>query len=159
MLKRVMIFFGVILFLGLLSIFYPYLEGDKEVIKNKDYEFEGCFVNRIIDGDTIVCDNQTIRLLGIDTPEKREEYYQEAKDYLMQVNEKNVMILRDWDDLDKYKRKLRYIFYEERLINVEIVEQGLAIAFMTDDLKYEDKFLVAEEFAKESCLGIWENSC
>ena len=73
----------------------------------------------------MVCDGETIRLLGIDTPEKGEEYYQEAKDYLLIVEGKDVNILRDWDDLGKYYRKLRYIFYENRLINVEIVEKGL----------------------------------
>ncbi len=65
MLKRVLIFIGIILGLSLLSIFYPYLTGEKS-INPIDYEKETCFVNRVIDGDTLVCDNETIRLLGID---------------------------------------------------------------------------------------------
>ena len=159
MLKRVIIFFGIIVLLGLLSWFYPYLTGEEELIKNQDYEMEKCFVGRVIDGDTLVCDNETIRLLGIDTPERGEEYYQEAKDFLRIVEGKEVEILRDWDDLGKYKRKLRYIFYEGRLINVEIVEQGLATAFMTDDLRYEEKFFQAEDYALENCLGFWKKGC
>mgnify|MGYP002831497502 CR=1 FL=1 len=158
MLKRIIIFFSVILGLVLLSIFYPYLTGERKIIA-VDYEKESCFVNRIIDGDTLVCDNETIRLLGIDTPEKGEEYYQEAKDYLMIVNNKEIEILRDWDDLGKYYRKLRYVFYENRLINIELIEQGLAIAYYHEDLKYEEKLLGAEEFARESCFGIWEDDC
>ncbi len=158
MIKRVMIFMIIVILLSVLSIFYPYLTGEK-IISPVEYEKEKCFVNRVIDGDTLVCNNETIRLLGIDTPEKGEGYYQEAKDFLMIVEGKNVETLRDWDDLGKYYRKLRYIFYEGRLINAEIVEQGLAIAFMTDDLKYEQKFFYAEEYARESCLGIWEKGC
>lgn len=153
-LKRVLIFLGIILFLASLSIFYPYLTGEKEIAK--DYEKESCFVNRVIDGDTLVCNNETIRLLGIDTPEKGEKYYQEAKDFLKQVEGKEIEVLRDWDDLGKYKRKLRYVFYNERLINVELLELGLAKAFIIEDLKYKDKIIIAENYAKENCLILWD---
>jgi endonuclease YncB( thermonuclease family) len=67
MLKRVIFFLGIIILLSLLSIFYPYITGEKQI--NQEYEKETCFVNRIIDGDTLVCDNETIRLLGIDNKE------------------------------------------------------------------------------------------
>ena len=158
MLKRILIFFGIIIFLGILSVYYPYLTG--EVVKNnQNYEKEKCFVNRVIDGDTLVCDNETIRLLGIDTPERNEILYEEARDFLKEVENKQVYILRDWDDLGKYYRKLRYIFYEDRLINLELVEQGLATAYYYDDLVYEEKLLDAEKFARENCLMIWENGC
>ena len=157
-LKRFLVFVGIIFLLGLLSVYYPYLTGEV-VFDSKDYEKEKCFVNRVIDGDTLVCDNETIRLLGIDTPEKGEEYYQEAKDFLKQVENENIEILRDWEDLGKYKRKLRYVFYNGRLINIELLEQGLAKAFIIEDLKYKDKILKAEKFAKENCLGLWEKSC
>ena len=70
MLKRVIIFFSVVILLGVLSVVYPYLTGEEEWnIEDVDYEKESCFVNRIIDGDTLVCDNETIRLLGIDNIE------------------------------------------------------------------------------------------
>jgi micrococcal nuclease len=156
--KRLLIFLIILILLFGLAYFYPYLNGEKEIFPVK-YEKEKCFVDRIIDGDTLVCNNETIRLLGIDTPEKGEKYFQEAKDYLSFVDKKEIEILRDWDDLGKYKRKLRYVFYGDRLINVEIVEQGLAIAFMTENLIYEDKIFSAEEIAKKNCLGLWEDGC
>ena len=68
MLKRVLIFLGIILGLTLLSVFYSYLTGEK-AIKPVEYEKESCFVNRVIDGDTLVCNNESIRLLGIDNKE------------------------------------------------------------------------------------------
>ncbi|MFA7708471.1 MAG: hypothetical protein WCX73_05970 [Candidatus Pacearchaeota archaeon] len=66
--KRLLVFFLVIILLSILSIYYPKFTG--EVVNNsnsQNYEKESCFVNRVIDGDTLVCDNQTIRLLGINT--------------------------------------------------------------------------------------------
>tara|TARA_Y100000310_G_C20646052_1_gene796640 strand:+ start:1162 stop:1371 length:210 start_codon:yes stop_codon:yes gene_type:complete len=68
MLKRVLIFFTVIILLGILAAYYPYLTNEKQIIK-QDYEKEFCFVNRVIDGDTLVCNNESIRLLGIDNKE------------------------------------------------------------------------------------------
>ena len=66
--KRVIVFLLIIIFFGVLSIYYPRLTGEEEW-KGKQYEKEVCFVNRIIDGDTLVCNNETIRLLGIDNIE------------------------------------------------------------------------------------------
>tara|TARA_Y100000310_G_C20646052_1_gene796641 strand:+ start:1464 stop:1943 length:480 start_codon:yes stop_codon:yes gene_type:complete len=157
--KRVLIFLFIVILLGVLSVFYPYLTGEK-TINPVEYERETIFVERVIDGDTLVDSNGTVyRLLGIDTPERGEEFYQEAKEVLQEVENKQVEILRDWENRGKYGRKLRYIFYENRLINVEIVEKGLAISFIIEDLKYKDKIIRAENFAKENCLGIWEDGC
>ncbi len=158
MIKRVLIFLSIIILLGLLSVFYPYITGEKS-FNPVEYEKESCFVNRVIDGDTLVCDNETIRLLGINAPEKGEEYSNESTNFLKQVKGKEIYVLRDWDDLGKYYRKLRYVFYNGRLINVEILEKGLGVAFMTENLIYEDKFIAAEKFAKENCAGIWSREC
>ncbi len=66
--KRPLIFLFIVILLGILSIYYPKLTGEEDW-KAKDYEKEECFVNRVIDGDTLVCNNETIRLLGIDNKE------------------------------------------------------------------------------------------
>lgn len=69
MLKRVLIFVGIILVLSLLSVFYSYLTGEKS-INPMEYERETIFVERVIDGDTLVDSNGTVyRLLGIDNIE------------------------------------------------------------------------------------------
>lgn len=151
--RKLIIFLLIIIGLAVFSVYYPDIIERNTLDKN--YEKEKCFVNRIIDGDTLVCNNETIRLLGIDTPEKGEYYYEEAKDFLKNVENKEVYVLRDWDDLGKYYRKLRYVFYEDRLINIEILENGFGKSFMTENLKYEDKLKKAEEFAKENKKGLW----
>lgn len=65
--KRLFVFIIIIIFLGLLAVYWPKLTG--EDWKGEDYEKQECFVNRVIDGDTLVCNNETIRLLGIDNKE------------------------------------------------------------------------------------------
>lgn len=156
--KGILIFLLIILFLGLLSIYYPKLTGEAVINNDVEYQKEVCFAERIIDGDTLICDNQTIRLLGINTPEKKMPYYQEATDYLKQIENKTIEVLRDKEDEDKYNRKLRYIFYENELLNVQILQQGFATSFMLDDLKYEGKLKQAENYAKNEEIRLWEKS-
>jgi len=160
-LKRLVAFILVIILLALLSIYYPRLTG-KSISDSKNYEREKVFVERVIDGDTIVYRigniSQHCRLLGINTPEKKMPYYQEAKDFLKQIENKTVDILRDNEDEDKYNRKLRYIFYEDRLLNVEILQEGLATSFMLEGLKYESKLRNAETYAKDNEIILWEKS-
>lgn len=67
--KRVLVFLIIIILLGALSVFYPYLTGEKS-IKGVEYERETIFVERVIDGDTLVDSNGVVyRLLGIDNIE------------------------------------------------------------------------------------------
>ncbi|MDD5191616.1 MAG: thermonuclease family protein [Candidatus Nanoarchaeia archaeon] len=155
--KRLLVFLLVILILVLLSVYYPKLTGNY-ISNSQNYQKESCFVSRVIDGDTLICNNQSTRLLGINTPEKKMPYYDEAKDFLKQIENKSVEILRDKEDVDKYDRKLRYVFYENRLLNSEILQEGLATSFMLEGLRYEDKFWVAESYAKDNEIKLWEKS-
>ena len=71
-LKRFFVFILIIILLSLLSIFYPYLTGEKS-FGDVEYERETAFVTRVIDGDTLVYEinniSYTCRLLGIDNIE------------------------------------------------------------------------------------------
>lgn len=108
-----------------------------------DYE-EG-IVERIIDGDTIVVRSTTkfevgsskfgkkankteeikIRMLGINSPEKGEIAYKEAKEFLEnKILKKNVRINFDKEKKDRYNRTLGYIFLGKQNINLESVKQG-----------------------------------
>ena len=68
-------------------------------------------VLRIIDGDTIEIENKTsVRLLGINTPEKGEKYYLEAKGFLEDlILNKTIELEAGREDKDKYQRALRYV--------------------------------------------------
>jgi len=160
--KRLIIFLSIVLILLLIGYYWPSPTGKSIADSSAGYARETVFVTRIIDGDTIVGrlgdTLQTYRLLGINTPEKNKPYYSEAKNFLYEIENKSIEILRDGDDFDRYDRRLRYVFYNNRLMNVESVQLGLATTFMLDELKYKDKFVNAEKFARASGIGLWEKS-
>jgi len=159
--KRLFIFFLVILLLSIFSIIYPTLTG--QVTKPTEYEKEPAVLLRVVDGDTIHAltnsgEDITIRLLGINTPEKKMPFCNEAANFLKQFENQTIFLLRDKEDIDKYDRKLRYIFYEDRFLNKEIIESGFANAYMLEDLKYEQDFKLAEKTARLNEIGIWTKS-
>ena len=103
-----------------------------------------------------------IRFLGINTPEKGKAYYEEAKDFLKEIENKSVRLLRDFENLDRYNRSLRYVFYNNKIMNVEILQEGFGTSFMVNGLKYENKLKNAEKFAIDNKIRLWkksENKC
>ncbi|MEM0465667.1 MAG: thermonuclease family protein [Candidatus Pacearchaeota archaeon] len=163
LIKRLIIFTTLILILALLSIYWPYITG-KLVLNKEDtyYQKESAILKSVVDGDTIkvILNNkeEIIRLLGINTPEKKNPYSGEATNFLKQFENSSIELLRDKEDVDKYNRKLRYIFYNDRILNVEILENGFATSFMIKGLKYEEKLRIAEDFARNNKIGLWKES-
>jgi micrococcal nuclease len=154
--RKFIIFILVLCILG--SIAYVYPEKSGRVVEDTDYEKEPAFVIRVIDGDTIESDLGDVRLLGINCPEKGEFLYEEAKIFLKEIENKSIDILRDGDGIDKYGRNLGYVFYENRLMNVEILERGLANTYMLEGLGYREKLEKAEDFASTNGIGLWKRS-
>ena len=99
-------------------------------------------VERVIDGDTVEVSGNSVRLLGINSPEKGELYSSEAQEFLeMMVLNKTVKMERSGDDLDLYGRKLRYLIIGETNINLELVKEGLAnFYFPSGKSKYYNEF-------------------
>jgi micrococcal nuclease len=115
-------------------------------------------VTKVIDGDTVeIQDGQRARLLGINTPEKGQPYYQEATDRLKElVLKKKVFLEMDKSDKDKYDRLLRHIYVDNENVGLVLLREGYAnIYFVSPDLKYKEDFESAEDYAKEHGLGIW----
>ena len=96
------------------------------ITSNVILETEGPFtVTKVIDGDTLIANNQTIRLSGINAPETSECYYQEAKDILTALTlNKQIHLEKDISNKDKYKRLLRYIYLDNLSINSYLTEAG-----------------------------------
>lgn len=118
-------------------------------------------VTEIIDGDTIEIEaGQKVRLLGINSPEENEFYYQNAKDRLEKLVEgKLVKLETSSEDKDRYGRLLRYIFVDDTFINLQLVKEGYATVYIVSpDEKYYLEFKKAEKEAKESKLGLWGTS-
>lgn len=154
--RRILVFFLVIFALSIFSIIYPNLTGN--AIK-QEYLNETAILARVIDGDTIELDSgEHVRLLGINTPEKKMPFSSEAANFLRQFENKTIILQRDYEDIDKYKRKLRYIFYEDNFINLEILKNGFANTYYLSGLKYEKELVQAENQAKIQEIGIWTKS-
>ncbi len=130
------------------------------VVKNLDGPF---VVTKAVDGDTLdLNDGSRLRFSGINTPETGECYYQEAKEKLKALTfGKEVFLEKDRTDIDKYGRKLRYVYTNESsnlvLVNAVMVEEGYARVYdkYKSDTKRYDELKKFESKAKENNLGVW----
>jgi len=120
-------------------------------------------VSRVIDGDTIeLNDGTTVRLIGIDTPEKGQCGFEEAKQELslFVLNEEVVLLPGARDDQDKYGRLLRYVELKGSDINKAMIVSGRAIARYDSRDGYgkhprETIYLVADElFPNVNICGV-----
>ena len=114
-------------------------------------------VTKVIDGDTFeTSDGETIRLLGINTPEEGEYYYEEAKDYLWYlIGNKEVELESDKTNKDWYGRKLRYVYIDGKMVNSMMLERGYARLYLLRDQKYATSFEYAEKKARGEKIGVW----
>ncbi len=142
----------VLLILADLSVLYPKLTG------RATDEVEIIYVNitRVIDGDTFEASDFKVRLLGINTPEKKQIYFQEAKDFLQDFEGKTIAL--ESYGKDKYGRVLGYVHYNKKLINLEILKNGLGSLYYYDKDKYYSDMEKAEASAQKREIGIWSKS-
>jgi endonuclease YncB( thermonuclease family) len=87
-------------------------------------------VTRVVDGDTLELGNgETVRLVGIDTPEVGECGYDAASVALARlVAGKQVHLGRSDEDRDHYGRLLRYVDVGSTDAGLRLIRSGLAIA-------------------------------
>ncbi len=132
-------------------------------------------VLKVVDGDTVAVllnnKSQTIRLIGINTPETvdpRKEvecFGKEASDKAKELlTGKKVIIEKDetQDEYDKYNRLLAYIYLEDgTFYNKYMIEEGYAYEYTYDvPYKYQQEFKEAQKKAQELKKGLWgENMC
>ena len=120
----------------------------------------------VIDGDTILLDNNKIRFSGIDAPEsdfrgKRQVCFQnekkifcgeEAKKKLIQkIGKKQVKCIPE-KDKDIYNRILAECFIKSESLSVFMVKNGYAFDYPRYSKKKYSEF---QKFAKQNKLGLW----
>ncbi|MBI5554092.1 MAG: thermonuclease family protein [Candidatus Diapherotrites archaeon] len=118
-------------------------------------------VAKVIDGDTIeLASGEKVRMLGINTPEKTEPYYAQAKERgigLMQY--KTVRLEAGTEDKDQYGRLLRYVFVDGVNINEIMIREGLASTyFFSEKTPYYAQLRAAQKEAQREGKGIWAPS-
>ncbi|PIX92540.1 hypothetical protein CO134_03680 [Candidatus Kuenenbacteria bacterium CG_4_9_14_3_um_filter_39_14] len=120
-------------------------------------------VTSVIDGDTFhISEAIRVRLMGINSPDKGECYYQQAKQALQELIEgKQVKLEKDITDKDDYGRWLRYAILQRPgedniLLNDYLVRNGYAFDTpIPPDKHYRELLASAEEQAKRNKLGLW----
>ena len=125
-------------------------------------------VVRVIDGDTIEVSiggkTERVRYIGMNTPETVDprkpvqcfgrEASQKNRDL---VEGKEVRLEKDITDRDAYGRLLRYVFVGDTFVNRELVQLGYATVYtFPPNVKYAQKFLVAQKEAHRGQRGLWQ---
>ena len=120
----------------------------------------------------------TVRLLGIDAPEyeasRRDRYYRrwgidpatlrrihrEGKAYLIDsLKGRTVALATGKEQRDRHGRLLAYVYLPDgRLLNRLLLKKGYAVVYRRFDFELKADFLEAEDRARRTKLGLWQNS-
>lgn len=124
-------------------------------------------LNRCVDGDTahffVDGEDVTVRFLAINAPEytkKKEPYGKEASAFVCNALTNAKKIELEYDDgsdqRDKYGRTLAWVYVDGKLLQKELVKQGLAeVKFIYGDYAYTDELKKLEKQAKSKQLNMW----
>jgi len=119
-------------------------------------------VIEVTDGDTIkLSDGKSFRLYGVNAPEVKEPYFEEAKAFTQNlVLGKEISFEQEENyKIDKFGRMLGYVFIDGVNLNIELVKNGLARVVLYEKrakIKYQDELISAEQDAKMKRVGIWK---
>jgi micrococcal nuclease len=124
---------------------------------------QSAVVARVIDGDTIeLVGGQRVRLVQIDTPEKHVECYGDEASALTRrliPSGTHVRIEQDpkLDQVDRYGRKLAYVWKGDEDVNVTLVRDGAAGVWFFDERRgrHADELLSAADQARADRKGLW----
>lgn len=123
---------------------------------------QAAFVLSVVDGDTIrvMIDGVEfmVRYILVNTPERGEMFYREAtRANEALVSSKNVILVKDVSETDRYGRLLRYLYLEDgTFVNREMVRQGWAqVSTFPPDVSKEPELRAAQRQAMTTGAGIW----
>jgi micrococcal nuclease len=123
-------------------------------------------VVRIVDGDTIAVAiggprGTKVRLIGIDTPERGDCMFHAATERMRALVEgRNVRLVRDVSETDRYGRLLRYVYVGRTFVNAALVTEGFAnAATFPPDVAHAREFVALERVARAARRGLWAGGC
>jgi micrococcal nuclease len=124
---------------------------------------QSAVVARVIDGDTIeLVGGQRVRLVQIDTPEKHVECYGDEASALTRrliPGGTHVRIEQDpkLDQVDRYGRKLAYVWKGDEDVNVTLVRDGAAGVWFFGGRRgrHSSELLSAADQARADRRGLW----
>ncbi|HUS26647.1 MAG TPA: thermonuclease family protein [Nevskiaceae bacterium] len=152
---------------------YGWLQNTQQTVTQKASETQpGLYaVDHFVDGDTIAVDmngkTETIRMIGIDTPETHKPnspvqcYGPAAAAYTKNlIGDNRVRLEADpkSQNRDRYKRLLRYVYLPDgKLVEYELIANGYGFAYTQFPFTKSDQFVEAEEAAETVVKGLWGN--
>ena len=116
----------------------------------------------VVDGDTLYVSSSTgeleVRIIGVNTPESGECFYEEATDALAElVTGNDLVLVVDRSDVDQFGRALRYVETIDGVdVGAELVANGFAIArrYPPDDAR-ADTYVELQRDAQAAGRGLW----
>jgi endonuclease YncB( thermonuclease family) len=127
-------------------------------------------VVEVVDGDTLVVDidgrEETIRLIGVDTPEtvhptEPDECFGEQASHhtaALLPPGTELRLTRDVEARDRYDRLLAYVHRADDglFVNLDLVQQGFADDYpFPPNTAYQRDFALAASRARAAGLGLW----
>jgi len=144
-----------------LGIIGPLLGGSQQE-RSLEPERVAATVLRVIDGRTIIIDDgqgeQTVRLIGIKALDFRDPFFDFSREVVQSwIEGKSVMLESDQLERDSEGRLLRYVFFENIMINAALMLNGLAtIETELPNVRYDNYLKQMQLQARESEVGIWD---
>ena len=128
---RLLLFMVLILGMSACSIYF-----EPEFNQSKDKH-----IYYVIDGDTfIITQGEYVRLIGVDAPEKGEENYQEASDFLRKFEGKKVVLEAEGQDRDRYGRLLRHAYVDNQSLAVLLLQKNYAKVYESYSGRHSEEF-------------------
>lgn len=129
----------------------------KESARPADVDLSGRVVG-VLDGDSILVldrsgTQHTVRLFGVDAPEKGQPFADRARSHLRGLlSGKTVGVVVQ--DKDQYGRLVGSVYSGERQVNVNLVRNGYAWWYRRY-APHDRQLQQAEEEARENAVGLW----
>ena len=143
---------GIVILIIITLVLYA-RDNSRSTNQNKiddDIEVEG-IVTHIVDGDTLDINDNRIRLSLVNTPERGQKGYMEAKKFVQDIclNKKAQIDIDDGQRRgDRYGRDIGIVYCDGININKELIDKNLAKIY----LRYCDiSEFSKEDWAKPSC--------
>jgi endonuclease YncB( thermonuclease family) len=119
----------------------------------------------VADGETVQVllddgSQDLVKLIGIEAPDLAAPYSTEARAFLEEmVIGREVWLVTDTSDRDAFGRLLRYVYLGTDLVNLRMVESGLAFPVEDPpDTHFSAEFRRAGEVAQGATIGVWAST-